>query len=170
MGVKFPGKKRYVTLEWPLKQNVCPILNEGMTQLIHLYIVLYRISTNILRSRTMCTWRESTCVFQALNHFQPVLILTCFPCLTSSLLSPVSQTDSNAHLESVSRLGFEVAYLTTHDKVDFYGHVGYAFCPPVVSLGSASSLLSDKMVRHTAKIHWPVSRTLLRMESRPTHH
>ena len=135
----------------------------------HNYVVLYKSSANILCSRKICTWRESTCVFQALNHFQLVLIIlpSLFP---TSLLSPVSQTDSNSHHESVARLGFEVAYLTTHNKVDFYSHVGYAFCQPVVSLGSASTLLSDKMVRHTTKIHWPVSRTLLCMESRPIHH
>jgi len=44
-------------------------------------------------------------------------------------------------------LGFETAYLTTHDKQDFYSHVGYDFCQPVVSLGSASTLLSEEMVR-----------------------
>lgn len=37
-------------------------------------------------------------------------------------------------------------YLTTHDKQDFYGHLGYEFCDPVVSLGGASTLLSNEQV------------------------
>ncbi|KAK2186492.1 hypothetical protein NP493_198g02003 [Ridgeia piscesae] len=47
---------------------------------------------------------------------------------------------------NVTELGFETAYLTTHDKQDFYNHVGYDFCQPVVSLGSASTLLSEEMM------------------------
>ena len=37
-------------------------------------------------------------------------------------------------------------YLTTHDKQDFYGHLGYEFCDPVVYLGGASTLLSNDQV------------------------
>ncbi|KAI0227237.1 hypothetical protein LSAT2_022321 [Lamellibrachia satsuma] len=48
--------------------------------------------------------------------------------------------------EHARKLGFETAYLTTHDKQDFYGHVGYEYCQPVVSLGSASTILSEKMI------------------------
>ncbi len=45
-------------------------------------------------------------------------------------------------------LGYTTVYLTTHDKQDFYAHVGYTYCDPVVSLGSASSLLSSDQVSY----------------------
>ena len=44
------------------------------------------------------------------------------------------------------RLGLTVLYLSTHDKQDFYLHIGYQLCPPVVSFGSASGLLSEEQV------------------------
>ncbi|ELU02891.1 hypothetical protein CAPTEDRAFT_169672 [Capitella teleta] len=47
-------------------------------------------------------------------------------------------------LQSVRR-GFTEAYLTTHDKQNFYAHLGYEYCSPVVTLGSASNLLSEHM-------------------------
>ncbi|KAK2145583.1 hypothetical protein LSH36_670g00041 [Paralvinella palmiformis] len=43
------------------------------------------------------------------------------------------------------RLGYTTLYLTTHDKQLFYEHVGYSYCKPVISLGSASKLLSSVM-------------------------
>ena len=43
-------------------------------------------------------------------------------------------------------LGYTAVYLTTHDKQDFYAHIGYTYCDPVVSLGSASNLLSSDQV------------------------
>jgi len=44
------------------------------------------------------------------------------------------------------RLGLTVLYLTTHDKQGFYQHVGYQFCAPIVSVGSATGLLSEEQV------------------------
>jgi hypothetical protein len=44
------------------------------------------------------------------------------------------------------RLGLSVLYLTTHDKQGFYKHLGYVYCQPIVSLGSASGLLSEELV------------------------
>ena len=45
------------------------------------------------------------------------------------------------------RLGYKQAYLTTRDKNEFYAHLGYEYCEPIISLGSASQLLSDEHVR-----------------------
>ncbi|VDI27135.1 Hypothetical predicted protein, partial [Mytilus galloprovincialis] len=39
--------------------------------------------------------------------------------------------------------GFETMYLSTHDKQDFYQHVGYSFCKPVVSCGIQPSNIPD---------------------------
>ena len=44
------------------------------------------------------------------------------------------------------RLGLSVLYLCTHDKQDFYRHLGYQFCSPVLSFGSASNILSERQV------------------------
>ncbi|XP_074645026.1 uncharacterized protein LOC141901590 [Tubulanus polymorphus] len=41
-------------------------------------------------------------------------------------------------------LNFTSCYLTTHDKQNFYQHLGYEFCQPVVSLGNSSHLIADK--------------------------
>ena len=30
-----------------------------------------------------------------------------------------------------TRLGIQTMYLTTHDKQDFYSHIGYTYCDPV---------------------------------------
>ncbi len=45
-------------------------------------------------------------------------------------------------------MGFNQAYLTTHDKQKFYEHLGYTYCQPILSLGSGSNLLSEEMVRY----------------------
>lgn len=37
-------------------------------------------------------------------------------------------------------------YLSTHDKQDFYQHVGYSFCKPVVSCGIQPSNIPDSFV------------------------
>ncbi|CAG2221464.1 unnamed protein product [Mytilus edulis] len=42
--------------------------------------------------------------------------------------------------------GFETMYLSTHDKQDFYQHVGYSFCKPVVSCGIQPSNIPDSFV------------------------
>jgi len=44
------------------------------------------------------------------------------------------------------RLGLTVLYLCTHDKQDFYQHLGYQYCAPVLSFGSASNILSENQV------------------------
>ena len=58
--------------------------------------------------------------------------------------------DNEKHFISIVifRLGYNTMYLTTHDKQDFYGHLGYEFCDPVVSLGGASTLLSNEQVKY----------------------
>jgi len=51
------------------------------------------------------------------------------------------------------KLGITTLYLGTHDKQAFYEHVGYELCQPVVSLGSASTLLScDKFAQLLEKM------------------
>ncbi|KAK3599154.1 hypothetical protein CHS0354_040988 [Potamilus streckersoni] len=49
--------------------------------------------------------------------------------------------------EFVKRKGYEWMYLTTHDKQDFYKHLGYEFCNPVISLGFNAHLLPDHMIQ-----------------------
>ncbi|XP_014664774.1 PREDICTED: N-acetyltransferase 6-like [Priapulus caudatus] len=41
-------------------------------------------------------------------------------------------------------LGFTEAYLSTQDKQDFYGHIGYEYTSPIVSLGSHADLISGQ--------------------------
>lgn len=43
------------------------------------------------------------------------------------------------------RLGITTLYLSTHDKQDFYNHIGYEYCNPVVSCGAASAFLTEKL-------------------------
>jgi len=50
------------------------------------------------------------------------------------------------------RLGLTVLYLCTHDKQDFYQHLGYQFCAPVLSFGSASNILSEHQVKEVLSI------------------
>lgn len=40
------------------------------------------------------------------------------------------------------KIGFTTIYLSTHDKRDFYAHLGYFLCPPVVNLGANANLLN----------------------------
>ena len=37
-------------------------------------------------------------------------------------------------------------YLTTHDKQEFYRHLGYEFCSPIVSFDS--SIIPEHLVSH----------------------
>ncbi|XP_052057731.1 N-alpha-acetyltransferase 80-like [Mytilus californianus] len=46
--------------------------------------------------------------------------------------------------------GFETMYLSTHDKQDFYQHVGYSFCKPVVSCGIQPSNIPDSFLNKLA--------------------
>lgn len=48
--------------------------------------------------------------------------------------------------EHARRLGLSTLYLCTHDKQDFYQHLGYQFCAPVLSFGSASNILSEQQL------------------------
>jgi hypothetical protein len=50
--------------------------------------------------------------------------------------------------------GFKTMYLTTHDKQDFYQHVGYCFCKPVVSCGAQSSNLPKHFVSIIFQVHY----------------
>ncbi|KAL4237613.1 Acetyltransferase (GNAT) domain [Mactra antiquata] len=47
-----------------------------------------------------------------------------------------------------ARQGYEVMYLTTHDKQKFYEHLGYEYCSPVISVGSGilPESLANKLV------------------------
>ncbi|XP_013420084.1 N-acetyltransferase 6 isoform X1 [Lingula anatina] len=39
--------------------------------------------------------------------------------------------------------GIKTTYLTTHDKQDFYEHLGYEFCEPICAFTGGSGLLSE---------------------------
>ncbi|XP_056381163.1 N-alpha-acetyltransferase 80 isoform X2 [Hyla sarda] len=43
--------------------------------------------------------------------------------------------------------GFQNLYLTTHDKQDFYYHLGYCLSEPVQNMGSLNSLLPADMIQ-----------------------
>jgi hypothetical protein len=46
------------------------------------------------------------------------------------------------------KIGLTKLYLCTYDKQSFYQHLGYKFCRPIVTFGSASGLLpEDQRVR-----------------------
>ncbi|KAL3874848.1 hypothetical protein ACJMK2_037810 [Sinanodonta woodiana] len=49
--------------------------------------------------------------------------------------------------EFVKRKGYEWMYLTTHDKQDFYKHLGYDFCDPVIFHGFSAHHLPDHMIQ-----------------------
>ncbi|KAG9460521.1 hypothetical protein GDO78_021295, partial [Eleutherodactylus coqui] len=46
--------------------------------------------------------------------------------------------------------GFQHLYLTTHDKQDFYHHLGYHLAEPVQNMGSLNSLLPASMIQKMA--------------------
>lgn len=50
--------------------------------------------------------------------------------------------------------GFKTMYLSTHDKQDFYQHVGYCFCKQVVSCGAQSSNLPKHFVSIIFQVHY----------------
>lgn len=52
--------------------------------------------------------------------------------------------------EFAKRAGFTTAYLTTHDKQDFYQHIGYQFCKPIVSCGALSPSLPQTFLDRLA--------------------
>ena len=54
----------------------------------------------------------------------------------------VYMTDQHA-----KKIGFNIIYLTTHDKQMFYARCGYSLCEPIVTLGSGSKLLSQEQFR-----------------------
>ncbi|XP_044129098.1 N-alpha-acetyltransferase 80 [Bufo gargarizans] len=62
--------------------------------------------------------------------------------------------------------GFQNLYLTTHDKQDFYHHLGYRLSEPVQNMGSLNSLLPATMIQkmvasktNPTSNHHPVSST-----------
>lgn len=44
------------------------------------------------------------------------------------------------------RKGITKLYLSTHDKQDFYKHLGYKFCEPIVSFGVNTDNLPEGFV------------------------
>jgi hypothetical protein len=60
-----------------------------------------------------------------------------FCCILRALLPVIVYTN---------RCGLKVLYLTTHDKQGFYERLGFEYCSPIVSFGSASGLLSEEQV------------------------
>lgn len=46
--------------------------------------------------------------------------------------------------------GFKTVYLSTHDKQDFYQHIGYSFCKPIVSCGIQSPNLPKDFLNRLA--------------------
>jgi len=59
-------------------------------------------------------------------------------------MGPFSETLCSSFHVTFCRLGLSTLYLCTHDKQDFYQHLGYQFCCPVLSFGSASNILSEQ--------------------------
>ncbi|KAJ8308566.1 hypothetical protein KUTeg_013440 [Tegillarca granosa] len=49
--------------------------------------------------------------------------------------------------------GFKTMYLSTHDKQDFYKHLGYEFCPPIVSFGVSPDLLPEHLIKQLSKVN-----------------
>lgn len=45
------------------------------------------------------------------------------------------------------RLGLTKLYLSTHDKQDFYAHLGFTFCQPVMSCSIPAKLLSSEQIK-----------------------
>lgn len=43
--------------------------------------------------------------------------------------------------------GYTAMYLTTHDKQEFYKHLGYTFCGPVISFGADPSLVPEHLIQ-----------------------